>query len=555
METTLTALLHRLRLANFEKNKNQKYRAYARGDDFFKKIGNKSDEMMRVAFFLTNFLISTPPRYKDIPDLANAEEKLDDYDNPSNDVDHLETWDYHCDGYTLYELENLPILQEAELDSNLVMFHAFLSFIKPTNFFIDKYEMYLPQSKESKKQNVTRVLMNLSQLLLFARCMKGKENVHDISTVIFCLFYRFSHYFSICETDDISLRNANIFEMFPSEAAYFLMFLIAYDDYQNTTFDQFREELPHLINPKMFSSSSTEAFQRALEGHLPTLNSIIDNSSNMTDLINKLQSIFDADFLRLRVLQMAKVLTMKALLVINDLAEWDLKTDYLDINYEEIFNVLKVNHAKFISELRTKMEEEISERDESNRTELHSKLKLSEESNAKFKEQNAIQSKELMILRNENVRLKEEISEVQNKSCEDTTLTFRDVEKKYPDLIKNIKNTTYRLALQKANTRINDLEEELTTLRKRQRPGEPTTKTFPEEQPVAIRGPDHVEEPQDFYGDRSAYSNSGSELYGHSIIGYGDRTSYGDHSSYNNNHPYRRSPRGYPLQQRRFNGY
>jgi hypothetical protein len=555
METNLTALLHRLRLANFEKNKNQKYRTYARGDDFFKKIGNKSDEMMRVAFFLTSFLTSTPPRYKDMPDLANAEEKLDDYDDPSNDFDHLKTWDYHSDGYTLYELENLPILQEAELDSNLVMFHAFLSFIKPTNFFIDKYEMHLPQSKETKKQNATRVLMNLSQLLLFARCVKGKENVHDIFTVIFCLFYRFSHYFSIYETDEISLRNANIFEMFPTEAAYFLMFLIAYDDYQNTTFDQFREELPHVINPKIFSSSSTEAFQRALEGHLPTLNSIIDDSSNMTDMINKLQSIFDPNVLRLKVLQMAKVLTMKALLAINDLAEWDLKTDYLDINYEGILNVLKVNHAKSISELRTKIEEEISEREESNRSELHSKLKVSEESNVQFKEQNAIQLKELMILRNENARLKEEISEVQNKSCEDAILTFRDLEKKYPDLIKNVKNTAYRLALKKANTRINDLEEKLTTLRKRQLRGCSTTKTFPEEQPVAIRGPDHVEEPQDFYGNRSAYSNSGSEYYGRSITGYGDHMSHGDHSSYNNDNHYRRSPRGYPLQQRRFNGY
>ncbi|ONH64682.1 hypothetical protein BON22_5447 [Cyberlindnera fabianii] len=555
METTLRTLQDRLRRANFEHNSNPKYRQYATGSDYYTKITNKQDEMMRVSYYLVNFLVSCPRLLP--PGDSNAVEPLPDYDDQEKKSNDMATkkWNYTSDNYTLHDLQDLPITQESEFDANLVMFHSFIAFIKPVTYFINKHEMVPPIKKESRDQNATRVLMNLAQLLLFARSVTEKDE-KDILFVIYALFFRFPHFFTI-EDDNLEPQAGDsdvdmtidpirsFFELYPEESCNLLIILIAYDDHHDIEIEKFKEQV------QVFTSSpaaQSGEFAEALKVHEQMIENSFKESKTTAECCEKLKTIVSFEAMKGSILSVAKSLTTKVLKQTNNFATWDLHTSFFNINYPRKVRDLKQNHEDDISNLTTEIKKEINEAELERHIKLETDMNALKQQCSLLNDENETMRLEMEVLKADNARLRQDVISLSDASAGKGALPnfeYSDFEKMYPELLKDIKVKTFRMAAKKSFARIENLENELASLRHTIESAENngsgatgTAASYHYDNGTTTREPDNIEEPEYYEQSLTSYDpHNGNNYYGRSVIPPQRQAGY-----YNNDRSYRTHP-------------
>lgn len=443
METHIDCLLHRSKRVNFEFNHSDKYIEQFKTDEYYTKIGNRLDDLLRISYFLVKFYISTPPKYKPSKNSNINGELLTPYEE--DEVEVPAPLEYNDEHFSLYTLNDLPAEIESEFDFNYFAFYSFLSYLKPSLYFINDYELIPKGRIETKREKVTRVLSNLVLLLSFIRSFDEKHT-KDIMIVISSLFSRFEKLFTISHDD--SYENYVFFQEYPNQAALYSIFLLLYDD---QSLDDLKENV-HLMFTTYENIPECDDYRTALQAHKFALDSLLKSSESSEDFKTKLSDQYKLSDFKESLFKLSKTLANKIIIEVLELSTVDLNRSFLSINYENEL-VAREEEIKSI-ESKTK---EVAEQE---KAELRKSL-LEE-----------IQSKEREInILNQELKLRDESYSDLEKQLDDdakkrsgalTSFTseshFKEV---YPELYKSISSQGFKMASHKFYGQLNELEDRI----------------------------------------------------------------------------------------------
>jgi hypothetical protein len=489
MESQLRLLTDRIRLGNHDLNRSPKYLDYCQTDnDFYDKIGNKLDEFLRVAYYLTNFLISTPPKYVAVQNnssngMKETEESLPDFD--ASEEQPEQSYQFHDKNYNIENLD-LPVSVESEFDFNLIFFQAFLSYLKPANYFIHEHELIPFNREESLKESVTRVLANLVQLLIFVRTF-NEGDIQDLRNVSLCLFDGFADFFIIHNREkadsktENGFRNANgdayptnasnasnlkitFFEEYPQEAAFLSFILIAYDKIpEYLTYNDLLDSVQFKLNAFQ-GFPNFEYYNNHLHSYDAVLKDATENSKSVSEFQSHLRSSFKISDLKGKLFQVTRTLTNKILKEISNLEEWTLKDTYLSIDYQRKQNETSQRYESTIANLRLDIEKDIQGQNDSEVNKLRESLEAIQRENKILKEELRLKNDDLEVTGKKLDLL------LESKGPTDSStggLSYQNFENSNPRLLESIKVSISKLFASKYFGRIDELQSEIIKLRNR----------------------------------------------------------------------------------------
>lgn len=444
MESHISSLTYRARRVNFEFNRSEKYLEQFKTDEYYTKIGNRLDDLLRISFYLVKFFISTPPKYKPRKDLNPSDESLIPYGEHDGGIPP--PLEYKDEKFSLYDLDDLPPEIEAEFDFNYFAFYSFLAYLKPSYYFVHDYELVPKGRLESEKERLTRVLANLVQLLSFVRSFDGTKP-KDITRVITGLFFRFEKLFSILH-DDEAYNNYIFFQEYPSQAAMYTIFVLSYDE---RSLEEFKDDVSSIFNT-YDKIPECEDYYTALQAHKFTLESLLSSSENSDEFKRKLSDHYKLSDFKESLFELSKTLSNKILIEALEIPTIDLNKSFLSVNYgdevrareEEIKNVENtLNEAadREKDKLRKNLLSELEEKDR--------QIQILEQEKRVHEAKIDQLDKQLEnSIKNESTSLKEFTS-------------IQSFEKSYPEIYQKISVQSFKLAIHRCDGRINELEDEL----------------------------------------------------------------------------------------------
>lgn len=462
METHIKTIAERIRRVNREYNTSDKYLNYFQDEnDFYSKIGNRLNEFASVSQWLVHFLIGTPPLVdgKPAPSKdADEDEKLADYED-KNTESQAPLLNFADKDFSLKQLENLPLDVESEFDFNYLLFYSFLAYIKPANYFIHEHELVPYSKKESLKENITRVLANLVQLLIFVRSYEGEES-SDLRVVATSLIYHYNELFTINaiqdETDEPMHEVQNFLIIYPQQAAQLMYFLIAYDTPpENESFAEFKESLD-LVLSVFENTPKYQDYQNYLLLEKPLLKSTCENCSTIEEYQNKIRQFFLIKDLKSSLLDLAFTLSNKVMFQIGKIQDWK-SSSYLSMNPSQEIEETKKEYEKQIANLKASIEKDINDKNAQVINELRATI-LNHEEEAKI-------LTEKLRLKTDTVEdLKAKIHQQLDFQASNTVTSYSDFEKNNPELFKKIKISVTKLTYGKCRGKIEELEKKVSKL-------------------------------------------------------------------------------------------
>lgn len=444
METHIDSLLYRARRVNFEFNHSEKYLEQFKTDEYYTKIGNRLDDLLRISYYLVKFFISTPPKYTPSKKLNIAGEALPPYGEEDPDIPA--PLEYDDENFSLYTLTDLPAEIEAEFDFNYFAFYSFLAYLKPSYYFVHDYEVVPKGRAETQRERVTRVLTNLVLLLSFVRSFDEKQ-LKDVMVVISSLFFRFEKLFSI-SYDDSAYNNYIFFQEYPNQAAVYTIFSLLYDE---RTLDEFKDHIS-IIFQTYDQITECEDYNTALQAHKFTLESLLSSSEDANDFKAKLSQQYKLSDFKESLFKLSKTLANKILIEALEIPAIDLKRTFLSISYEDEIRSLQDDIKNIESKTREVAEEEKSELRKSLLDELEKKHREFQISEQEKKEKDE-------VIEDLNQQLDATIKN-EAKNLRPFT-SIQQFQKSYPELYQTISLQSFKLATQKCDGKINELEDQL----------------------------------------------------------------------------------------------
>ncbi|CCH42892.1 Myosin-XVIIIa [Wickerhamomyces ciferrii] len=455
METLIQTLTNRASKVNFELNHSDKYLEHFKNDEYYNKLGNRLDDLLRISYFLTKFLTSTPPKYQKIEStnqLQNGEELMDYGEEKRETPAPIE---YIDKDFTLYDLEDLPTEIESEFDFNYFAFYSFLSYLKPSFYFIHDHEIVPLGRSETKKERVTRVLTNIVQLLTFTRSIQinneSNFNYKDSQIIISSLFFRFEKLFLIQHEETI-YDNYIFFQNFAGHAAKFTLHSLLYD---NEPIEDLKKNIAMLF--EIYSNiPECDDYNMFLQGYKYNIENALETSETTEDFHNKIKETIPLSVFKESLMKLSHQLATDAIKEALELKPIDLNKSFLSVNYDYEIQLREDEISKI--ELKTKEQVELEQ----------SKIRkeLINELESKDREINIMKTEQ--NVKDETIeQLTQQLNkELNNKSSNSRSFQNIDEFKQtYPNIFQDISIQSFKTSSQKFQSNLIELEAEISNLK------------------------------------------------------------------------------------------